>query len=573
MRGRRGGALQAAVTQTQNEDKHSYLSGSERGGVAPGYANTGGGAPGYANAGGSSVNSASNTMEDAMVNGSMVNLSQLLHGSHGGSHQVQSQPTQTSMILSALNGLQQQAGMASGRIDVQGLLLDALTSAGQSVDIRQADTDVINLVNLLFDYILEDSSLAAPMKAQISRLQIPLLKVALADKTFFSHGGHPARRLLNEMASLALGWQESDTGGGPLLKQITASVDQVLEGYESDGSIFTDLLTDLVSFSKKEARRAAILEQRIVDAESGKAKSENARNEVQLALKQVLGNKTLPSSVLTLLNEAWSNVLLLVLLKQGDQSPAWKEGLETAGDIVWSVSGLSSSEDRSRLIAVLPNLLKRIRLGLESISYNPFEMQNLLQSLEKLHLAQLSLKPAPAAAKVEKPKPQPEVGAAPQAPMARAQLDELDRNNSDKKEPQVKLAANAAAIAPEVYKKVELTPTPESADKPADVESVLERGEDDYYLTQVDRLTQGAWFEMVDASKQAFRCRLAAIIKKPGKYIFVNRSGSKVAEMSRQSLAQALEEGSLNQLDDGMLFDRALESVIGSLRTERSSAG
>ncbi len=569
------GRQQIARAQSETEERGVYLSDPDLSGLDLGGLDLGG-----VNSNHSGVDGAHNTMAEAMVNGSVVNLAQLLGSARGGASQIRNQPAQTSSLLSALSGLQQQAGIASGRIDVQALLLDALSSAGQPADIRQADSDVINLVNLLFDYILEDSNLAAEMKAQISRLQIPLLKVALADKTFFSHGGHPARRLLNEMASLALGWQESDAGGAPLLKQITATVDQVLEAYESDSSVFADLLANLVSFSTKEARRAAILEQRIVDAESGKAKSENARNEVNAALEAVVGGAVLPESVLALLNDAWSNVLLLILLKQGQESAAWKEGLETAGDIVWSVSGLRSAEDRSRLIAVLPGLLKRIRQGLESISYNPFEMQNLLQSLEKLHLAQLSLKPSSAAPKTAKQtvsvKPQNKAAGEPKPPMAMDQLESLSQakpaaigNTKQKLTPSV----SATKPTPAVYKNVALKSKPAVDEIKTDAAAPVERDEDDYYLSQVDRLTQGTWFEMVDASQQAFRCRLAAIIKKPGKYIFVNRSGSKVAEMSRASLAQALEEGSLNQLDDGMLFDRALESVIGNLRTERSSAG
>jgi len=42
-----------------------------------------------------------------------------------------------------------------------------------------------------------------------------------------------------------------------------------------------------------------------------------------------------------------------------------------------------------------------------------------------------------------------------------------------------------------------------------------------------------------------------------------------VAEESRESLAIAMKKGSLRLLDDSMLFDRALESVIGSLRQQR----
>ena len=93
---------------------------------------------------------------------------------------------------------------------------------------------------------------------------------------------------------------------------------------------------------------------------------------------------------------------------------------------------------------------------------------------------------------------------------------------------------------------------------------------DHQYSNLVDHLTVGVWFEKRAQGEMAYRCRLAAIIRGTGKYIFVNRSGIKVAEESRDSLALQLQAGELRTLDDGMLFDRALESVITNLRNTPS---
>ena len=65
------------------------------------------------------------------------------------------------------------------------------------------------------------------------------------------------------------------------------------------------------------------------------------------------------------------------------------------------------------------------------------------------------------------------------------------------------------------------------------------------------------------------RCKLAAFIKATGKYIFVNRSGAKMAEYHRDDLAVALQDGVITLLDDGLIFDRALESIIDNLRHSR----
>jgi hypothetical protein len=83
---------------------------------------------------------------------------------------------------------------------------------------------------------------------------------------------------------------------------------------------------------------------------------------------------------------------------------------------------------------------------------------------------------------------------------------------------------------------------------------------------RVDQLEVGNWVEFQQGNGKMMRCRLAAIIRATGKYIFVNRAGVKVAENNRAGLIKAYQRGELNLLDEGRLFDRALESVIGNLR-------
>jgi hypothetical protein len=90
-----------------------------------------------------------------------------------------------------------------------------------------------------------------------------MVKVAIADKSFFSKGGHPARRLLNEMAMAALGWQESSDENqrkDNLFSKMESIVQTILSDFETDMTIFQNLLTDFRSFLEKDKRRAQILE-------------------------------------------------------------------------------------------------------------------------------------------------------------------------------------------------------------------------------------------------------------------------------------------------------------------------
>jgi hypothetical protein len=401
--------------------------------------------------------------------------------------------------------------------DIANRLIKALQDHHGQKALSQSQVETINLVKLLFEFILDDRNLADAMKALIGRLQIPILKVALLDETFFTKTGHPARRLLNEMATASLGWQASPEAGNPpgdpLYRKISALVHRLLSDFDTDLSLFNEMLADFVSFVDKERRRASILEQRTIDAEDGKARAEAAREQVKEAVQDVIAGRSVPEGGQQILDEAWSNVLFLICLRQGSDSEEWQRALQTADDLVWSVTIDASSQSRQKLLGMIPHLVRRLREGLERVSYNPFEMTRLLNQLEKLHLAQLQ--PGKSAASPSPGSESPET---------------------------LESATNVAGTATE---KMEV---------------------DAELLALVDRLTQGTWFEIIEDNGKSYRCRLAAIIKPTGKYIFVNRSGMKVAEKTREGLALALQSDRLKPLDDSMLFDRALESVIGSQR-------
>ena len=512
-----------------------------------------GGQAGYGSAGGSSSGNS------AVDNEVLSTLQQLLAEQRGGvdgdqlTPEFSGSPTiGTTDVMRLLSQLQQR-DLPSGQRNVKSVLDHVLRARDDGKKLGQLDDDVINLVNMMFEFILDDRNLASPMKALLGRLQIPLLKVAIADKSFFGKGGHPARRLLNELATAALGWQGDGGEKDALFKKISSIVQTLITDFDSDVSIFSDMLADFVSFIEKEKRRASILEQRTLDAEDGKAKSEQARALVNQSVNTLIGGRDLPEAVLKLLHEAWGNVLFLTCLKHDTQSDEWKEVLQTAADLVWSVSATLDKESRAKMLQLVPDLLKRLRAGLESVSYNPFEMTQLFKQLQTVHLARLKAPlVAPAAVvpsqdtvkTVQKPATEAPVkaGSAPvKAPAVKVQ----------EQTPQAMVESVIASMPAE----------PEAQAKP--VEDV-----NDPLLMQVARMSPGSWFEHNDGSQQ-YRCRLAAIIKATGKYIFVNRAGMKVAEKTAPEFAQALREGQLQSLDDGMLFDRALEAVIGNLRSTR----
>lgn len=436
------------------------------------------------------------------------------------------------------------------RDQLEQLLARVSTKSGKTRIVGEVDEDVINLVSMLFEFILDDRTLPDSLKALIGRLQIPMLKVAVLDKTFFNRGSHPARRLLNEIASAALGWiDQDDMQRDALYQKIEQVVQRLLNDFVDDPAIFSELLTDFIAFTGDERRRSELLEQRTRDAEEGRARAELARLQVEQALNERLLGKTLPEVVVRLLQDAWSKVLMLTCLKHGMDSPEWQAALQTMDDLIWSVAPHEDPEARLRLLELVPGLLKALREGMTSAAFDPFSTSEFFNKLEALHVQALQrFKHSPG-----------ETVAAPVEDAAKP--DENDEPLPLLVLPPAEEAEAASAMVEVVEEIILLAPGQTRSDEP---EVVLP--EDDEALLQVDSLRVGSWVELQEDEEHRLRCKLAAIIKPTGKYVFVNRTGIKVLEKSRNALAVEFRRNAIRLLDDALLFDRALESVIGNLR-------
>lgn len=439
------------------------------------------------------------------------------------------QPISTRDLLRLLSHLQQYvpAPTVHDEFDLRSQLEQLLTRvsvrSGKSRVVEGADEDVINLISMMFEFILDDHNLPDSFKALIGRLQIPMLKVAVQDKSFFSRGNHPARRLLNEIAAAAMGWGDCDDHQrDSLYLRIEQVVQRLLNDFVDDPAIFSELLADFLAFTSDERRRSELLEQRIRDAEEGRAKAELARQRVEGALNQVMMGKVLPQAVVEFVQHAWSQVLLLTCFKHGKYSAEWQADVLTLEQLIWSVQPHDEPDAGLHLLAMVPELLKALREGLSRSAFDPFATSEFFSELEVLH------------------------------------VQALERMGQATEQPQ----SFSSPVMVEISEKIVLRTPQKSAGESVTVHLPA----DDVGLLQVDQLHLGSWVEFQEDDDNALRCKLAAIIEATGKYVFVNRTGLKVLEHSRTSLALEFRRGAARLLDDTLLFDRALESVLGNLR-------
>src|SRR4030065_2208907 len=92
-------------------------------------------------------------------------------------------------------------------------------------------------VAMLFDVVFDESAIPDRIKAQIARLQIPVLKAAMLDRNFFSQSNHPVRRMLDAIATLAVHLPDNEAGNARL-EAISKVVSRVLARFEHSIPLF-----------------------------------------------------------------------------------------------------------------------------------------------------------------------------------------------------------------------------------------------------------------------------------------------------------------------------------------------
>ena len=435
----------------------------------------------------------------------------------------------TPELMNVLSAVQSAAGhepididRAPVAIDLRQLVLARASDVtGAPVgSMGRTDEDTVNLVGMLFDYILNDRNLAIPMKALIGRLQIPMLKVAVLDKTFFNRTSHPARQLLNELSSAGIGWSSAaELKRDALYNKIESVILRVLNNFSDDPEIFGTLVAELRNFVQQDHHRVQIVEQRVKEVEAGRAKTISAKQIVERLLNQKASGLRLPPEIGRFISDTWSRVLVYVCVRHGDEGVEWSDTVQVFDDLLWAVQpldALADIEDRDR---ARPHLLERVEQGMELLGLAGGEIEDALTTLGD-RLADI-------------------------ANSDRAFLED-DRPHTE------------AADLP-VMEEIVLR-------SPSEIEPVEAVEPEPEMAREINRLTEGVWVELTQEDGQKLRAKVAAIVQPGSKYIFVNRRGMKVAERNRMSLAVELKRKTIVVLDESQVFDRALEAVIGNLR-------
>ena len=402
---------------------------------------------------------------------------------------------------------------------------------------NQLEAMTIELVAMLFDFIFETRDLPDSIKALIGRLQIPVLKAAMLDGAFFSKKTHPSRLLVNALAQAGVGWTPTMGHEDPLYKKVESIVHRILDDFSDDIGLFEEMRKELEAYLAEEEKSAEENIQSSAEEINKRDRQQIAEVMAKVEVDKRLEQSPTPQFLATFLRHNWMLGLAEIFQRDGEDSPPWNAALSALDDLIWSVQPKRTAEERKRLVALLPDLLRRLHSGVHNIPWKPGERERFMANLVEAHAASVK----PSLAQVPLPTVAVAEAAAAAAEEARAQ------GNTEAAEKASALAeAMATARAPEPAE-----PAPEVVQ--------------DHYADLAASLDRGMWIEFEGDDGQLAFAKLAWVSPLRGTYLFTNRQGQKAVSLTADELAERFRNDRARLVEAEPLVDRAFSSMMASL--------
>ena len=419
----------------------------------------------------------------------------------------------TSDVVAALGVLQTQPVVSRAPRNMpdirQTLLAQSRQQRGEAAGLSREDSDTFELLGLLYAGIGRELRDDTPSIALLERLQLPLLRVALQDRGFFSRSQHPARQLLNAVAESGARWSGDEPADPQLQQQLSSVVEHLVEQYDGDASVFEAANQLLQQHLTKMARKAEVVERRHVDAARGKDKLELAKRRAREVVEAAIADQRLPRFLQTLLLQAWADALTLVLLRHGEDSELWRQHARATRQIVeLNVRGDPPSDE----------LVRVIQDGLGLVGYQDEEAASIVRCLAWTTDSDTT-----------------------DDPVSRTEL-------AMKLKARARLGADAEAVPPPA--------APRTAQEEA-------------FHQQLRSLPFGSWIELViNQQGDVVRRRMAWFSLVTDRVLLVNQRGQRIDEQSLDRIARlmAIDQARIVTPDRARLVDRAWSSALGSLR-------
>lgn len=246
--------------------------------------------------------------------------------------------------------------------------------------LSRGDETTLDLLSRVFGSVLQDDGVAPETRELIGHLQLPVLRTALRDRSFFYQEAHPARRLLDLLSQA--GWEPPQGEDDPVYRAMRSSVERVRGQVDPEfGAALADLEAGLAARESQEQAALAAPIAQATRREKRAAAERSARRAVALRLA---GEQVIPA-VSGFLEGRWTAALALAYTIEDSRPGAVDSATRTMEDLIWSVKPKVTQEQRKALIGRLPALLASLNNWLDATRWQDAERLQFFAALAECH--------------------------------------------------------------------------------------------------------------------------------------------------------------------------------------------
>ncbi|MEN8130974.1 MAG: DUF1631 family protein [Pseudomonadota bacterium] len=427
---------------------------------------------------------------------------------------------QRAQIVGALSVVQGDCAVqnhSSNSDDIKVAVARVLYDSGtfNATELVGKEAMAINFVEQIFNTISKDASLYSAGKNLISKLQIPTLKLALLDFGFLQNPAHPARRMLNLLAThLVTVVDERD----PIFPKLQSLVHDILNHFDTDISVFEHALSNIEKLRPKTNQWVRANKTK-TPSMAGEKRRLAAKGVVIQTIKHHLNNNNIHQLAQKFIIKSWAPYMVKVYLEKGLKSQAWQRCVSLLTKLVHASQPSEAQQGPVTSADYTDELLNEIQQKLS----NSFTAQSTeLRVFNELR----------------------DQGNAPQP-----ETNKLDAQSGGKESVILsvdELCANDRVAANDIVANAE----PESSLKKLP-----------------SYLKPGTWFEIRLTEGGGRRIlKLSSVLEEANQVLFTSRSRDEELTIDLTTFLDDLERGQSKPFDDSNLFDRALNSVINNIQ-------
>lgn len=274
-----------------------------------------------------------------------------------------------------------------------------------------AQVAAIEMVAVMFDYVVDDARMPEAAKALMWRLQQPAATLAALDPGYLGEDRRSIRRLVESVSAIAVAYADEVTPGSELYKRletVVRAVEVVSYALQARSTVLSEQVQrEYHRASKGVAALVARItnERESLDAVPGRRNRRDfsrrpsveqeqvVTHRLQQQLSDRLANRTVPVSVRDFLLSVWLRHMRTAALRDGEDSPQFRVAVQVVDDLLWSLDDSGPEPSRRQLASRIPPLIRPLTQGVSDIGARPEEFQPFLDEIFLIHLRKMQKVP------------------------------------------------------------------------------------------------------------------------------------------------------------------------------------